>query len=66
MPTDASFEDRPLKAQLRTADRAAARFAVIIGDQELQKGEAIIKDMDTGEQVAVDMKEAAAWISQRA
>lgn len=66
VPTDASFEDRPLKAQLRTADRAAARFAVIIGDQELQKGEAIIKDMDTGEQEAVDMKEAAAWISQRA
>ena len=66
VPTDASFEDRPLKAQLRTADRAAARFAVIIGDQELQKGEAIIKDMDTGAQEAIDMKEAAAWISQRA
>ncbi|MCJ7832302.1 MAG: histidine--tRNA ligase [Actinobacteria bacterium] len=66
VPADASFEERPLKAQMRMADRASARFAVIIGEQELEQGKAIIKSMDTGEQETVDMKEAAAWISQRA
>lgn len=63
---DASFEERPLKAQLRMADRASARFAVIVGEKELEQGKATIRNLATGDQDPVDMKEAAGWISQRA
>lgn len=65
VPADASFEERPLKAQLRMADRASARFAVIVGEKELEQGKATIRNLATGDQEPVDMKETAGWISQR-
>jgi histidyl-tRNA synthetase len=36
---------RSLKAQLRRADRAGARFVVILGDEELARDEVILRDM---------------------
>ncbi len=36
---------KSLKAQLRRADRASARFVVILGDEELAKDEVILRDM---------------------
>jgi histidyl-tRNA synthetase len=36
---------KSLKAQLRRADRAGARFVVILGDEELAKDEVILRDM---------------------
>ena len=36
--SDTSFEDRPLKAQLKMADRADARYAAIVGERELEAG----------------------------
>ena len=38
-------EGRSLKAQMKLANKALARFALIIGDSELEKGAGIIKDM---------------------
>ena len=35
---DTSFEDRPLKAQLKMADRAGAAYAAIVGERELEAG----------------------------
>ena len=50
------FGERSLKAQLRHADRARARFAIIIGERELAAGEATIRDLRSSEQrtVALD------------
>ncbi|MEG2174156.1 MAG: histidine--tRNA ligase [Oscillospiraceae bacterium] len=42
---------RSLKAQLRYADKLGARFTMVLGDEELHKGEAAIKDMSTGVQI---------------
>lgn len=44
---------RSLKAQMKEANRQDARFAVIVGKDELAAGEAQLKDMATGEQRAV-------------
>jgi histidyl-tRNA synthetase len=44
---------RSLKAQLRHADALDARYAAIIGDQELGRGEVTLKDLRGGEQRAV-------------
>lgn len=64
--TDASFEERPLKAQLRAADRAGAMFAVLLGEKEVEAGTATVRNLAGGEQDAVAIGEVTAWISQRA
>ncbi len=50
---------RGLKAQLRRADRAGARFAVIIGEDELSRGVATLRDMTSGAQRDVQLEQAA-------
>ena len=38
---------------MKRADRAGARYVVIVGGDELARGEVTLKDMTTGEQRAV-------------
>ena len=47
---------RSLKAQMRAANKAGASYAILIGDQELESGEAKLKDLNTGDQenIALD------------
>jgi histidyl-tRNA synthetase len=61
---DASLEDRPLKAQLRMADRAGARYAAILGEKELQEGVATMRRMSDGEQQRVKLSEVPSWLSR--
>jgi histidyl-tRNA synthetase len=46
--TDLSFGDRKLGKQLAAADRAGARFALILGDDEISSGSVTVKDMRSG------------------
>ncbi len=39
------FEDRSLKAQLSLADRLGAAYVIIMGDLEMDKGEALVRPM---------------------
>ena len=41
---------RGMKGQMKDADRSGARWAVIVGDDELAKGEVTLKDLKSGEQ----------------
>ena len=41
---------RSLKAQLREANKSGARFALILGDKEMDKGTVVFKDLEKGEQ----------------
>jgi histidyl-tRNA synthetase len=54
---DASFEDRPMKAQMKQADRVGAVFAAIIGDREIAEGTVTLRRMSDGEQAAVALTE---------
>ena len=47
---------RSMKAQMREANKAGAKYAIIMGDQELESGQAEVKDLSTGDQqkVALD------------
>ena len=48
---------RSLKSQLRSANSSGARFAVIIGDEELASGSAVVKDLRSeGEQAVVPLE----------
>jgi histidyl-tRNA synthetase len=47
---DTAFGDRPLKAQLKMADRAGATYAAIVGDRELEAGSVTLRRLADGEQ----------------
>jgi histidyl-tRNA synthetase len=47
--------NKSLKAQLRQANNLDARYAVIIGEQEIKDGTAILRDMTTSEQKTVPL-----------
>jgi len=42
-----------LKSQMRSADRLGARYVLIIGEDEIKKGEAVLRDMNTKDQSQV-------------
>jgi histidyl-tRNA synthetase len=44
------FGDRSLKAQLRTASKAAVPYALVLGEQEMAAGEVLLQDMASGSQ----------------
>jgi len=47
------YEGRSIKSQMKRADRLKAAFALILGDEELSRGEVTVKNMKTGEQAPV-------------
>ena len=47
---------RSLKAQLREANKSGARFALILGDTEMEKGTVVFKDLEKGEQKNIVQK----------
>lgn len=59
------YQGRGLKAQMKQADRLGAKFAVIIGDDELEKGTAILRYMGLGEQEEVQLDNLAAILQAK-
>ncbi|MFT5697877.1 MAG: histidyl-tRNA synthetase [Desulforhopalus sp.] len=49
-------EGRSLKAQMKQANKASARFALIIGDSELESGRGVLRDMHDREAEQQDVK----------
>ena len=48
---------RSLRAQMKFADKLGARFTMVIGDNELENGEAVLKNMKTGEKITMKLGE---------
>ncbi len=48
-----ALDDRGVKAAMKGADRSGAKFAILIGEEELATGQATVKDLDSGEQIQV-------------
>jgi histidyl-tRNA synthetase len=48
--------ERSLKAQLKYADRLGARYCAVIGENELEKGVAALRDMNNSTQEDVEFK----------
>jgi len=53
-----------MKKRLSRANDAGAAYALIIGDDELDRGEAQLKDLSTGEQRAISLDLIADAIAQ--
>ncbi len=63
-------EGKGLKSQMKQAARASAAWTLIVGDNEMEEGEAVLRDMRHGEQAALpltfdDPLAAAAAVVQR-
>jgi histidyl-tRNA synthetase len=54
-----------LKAQLRQADKRGARFVLILGEDELARGEVTLRDLAAGTQVAVALAAVVEQLQQR-
>jgi histidyl-tRNA synthetase len=59
-----SYEERPLKAQLRMADRAGAAFVAILGEQELANGTVTLRRLVDGVQKSVPTADVATWLTK--
>jgi histidyl-tRNA synthetase len=59
-----AFEERPLKAQLKMADRAGAAFVVIIGERELADGTVTLRRLADGVQKSVPLDDVARWVTR--
>ncbi len=58
-PVELAYGDRKLRSELERANRLGAAWAVIVGETELASGEAVLRDMRSGEQQRVPLSELA-------
>lgn len=61
---DMSFGDRGLKGAMKGADRAGARFALVLGDQELENGTVAVKDLAAHEQRDIELSQLVALLGR--
>jgi histidyl-tRNA synthetase len=63
LPAGMDYLGRSLKAQMKYAGKAGIRFVLIIGDDELARGLAVVRDMASGGQEEVSLEEVAAYLA---
>ncbi len=59
---DMDHAARSMKAQFKYADKLGAKYTLSIGDNELEKGKANLKNMEDGCQVEVSLDEVSSWM----
>jgi histidyl-tRNA synthetase len=59
VPVDLGYGTRKLRGELERANRLGVRTAVIVGESELERGEAIVRAMTSGTQRTVKLDELA-------
>jgi histidyl-tRNA synthetase len=62
---ETTFEERPLGAQMKMADRAGARFALILGDREAESGSVTVRRLEDGQEQTVPLTDVAAWLKDQ-
>ena len=60
-----AFGERGLKSQLREAGKRGVRYVVILGEDELAAGTAVVRDMEAGEQTDVALAGLVDWLKAR-
>lgn len=61
--TDMSYGDRGLKGAMKGADRAGAKFALVLGESELETGTVAVKNLRDHEQETIALESAVETIS---
>jgi len=65
VPSVIAFGDRSLRSQMREAGRQNTRYALILGEQEVERDQVTIRDMQNGEQTDLPIAELIAWLQER-
>lgn len=55
--SDMDFAGRSLKSQMKQANKLGAKYAIIIGEDEVKEASVMLKNMQTGEQEKVEAKD---------
>ncbi|WPD24899.1 MAG: histidine--tRNA ligase [Candidatus Electrothrix scaldis] len=58
------YSNRSLKAQMKQAGRLKAGFTLILGEQELEEGKGILRNMNTQEQSDFSLQEGASELAE--
>jgi histidyl-tRNA synthetase len=61
---DLDLAGRGMKGQMKDADRSGARWAAIIGEDELAAGEVTLKDLTAGEQARIRLDDLERRLSK--
>jgi histidyl-tRNA synthetase len=64
LKVEACLEDRSLKSQMRQADQGKTKFTVIIGEEELRKGIAMVRNMQTKEQKEIKLNDLVSLLKE--
>lgn len=59
---ETDYLSKSMKAQMKAADKAGARYTVIVGEDELAKNKAVLRDMATSSQETVPLEEVINYI----
>lgn len=65
LSVDYDIMDRGFKPQLKYANKTGVKYLVILGEDEIAKGTASVKDMQSGEQVEVALSELEKYFSDK-
>ncbi|MDP4126121.1 MAG: histidine--tRNA ligase [Bacillota bacterium] len=65
MPVSMDLQGRNLKAQLKAANRQGAHYALILGEEELERNVVLIRDLTLGEQSEVPLAEVVETLNEK-
>jgi histidyl-tRNA synthetase len=59
------YENRSLKSQMKRADRLGAPYVLIVGENELQQGIAVLRNMHTKQQEEIDLDQVERMLVEK-
>ncbi|GIH63036.1 MULTISPECIES: histidine--tRNA ligase [Microbispora] len=62
LAVDMAFGGRGVKGAMKAADRSGARYALILGDRDIEAGAVQVKDLTTADQTAVPLAEVVQFL----
>ena len=62
---DIDYGDRSLKGQMKYADKIKAKYVLIIGEEECEKGTAVVKEMTKGGQEEVNFDDIEDYLREK-
>jgi histidyl-tRNA synthetase len=62
---DKDYMNRSLKAQMKYAGKIGARYAVIIGEDEMKQGTALVRNMGLGQQESVPLGQLVKLLAEQ-
>ena len=62
---ETDYMDRSVKAQMKYANKINAKKLVLVGANELESGEAKVKDMETGDQTSISLDSLGSYMEKQ-